>query len=55
MWYLSGLLFLIWLVLKFLLHKSGFIHILLLASISLFVVQLTAYRKVRYQQKATKD
>jgi hypothetical protein len=55
MWYLSGLLFVLWLVLKFLLHKSGFVHIILLSSISLFVVQFMTYRKTRYQQKATKD
>jgi uncharacterized membrane protein len=55
MWYLSGLLFLIWLVLKFVFHKSGFVHILLLTAISIFVVQLTAYRKTRYQEKAAKE
>ncbi len=55
MWYLSGLLFVLWLILKFAFHKSGFVHILLLTAISLFVVQFTAYRKTRYQQKVTKD
>jgi hypothetical protein len=50
MWTLSELLFLAWFVLKFLLHKGGFVHILLLTSISVFVVQLIAYRKTRYQK-----
>lgn len=55
MWYVSGFLFLAWLILKFVLHKSGFIHILLIGSISVFVVQLMAYRKTRYQRKAAED
>ena len=50
MWALSGILFIIWLVLKFLLHKGGFVHILLLGAISVFVVQFIAYRKTRYQR-----
>jgi uncharacterized membrane protein len=50
MWALSAILFIVWFVLKFLLHKSGFVHILLLSAISVFVVQLIAYRKTRYQR-----
>lgn len=50
MWVLSAALLLVWFILKFLLHKGGFVHILLLASISIFVVQLTAYRKTKYQK-----
>lgn len=50
MWALSAILFLVWFVLKFLLHKGGFVHILLLAAISIFVVQLVTYRKTRYQR-----
>lgn len=50
MWVVSGILFVVWAVLKFLLHKGGFIHMLLLGSISVFVVQLLAYRKARYQR-----
>jgi hypothetical protein len=50
MWVLSAILFLIWLLLKFLLHKGGFVHILLLGAISIFVIQFVAYRKTRYQR-----
>ncbi|HKP46527.1 MAG TPA: hypothetical protein VJT50_08000 [Pyrinomonadaceae bacterium] len=50
MWILSGGLFAIWLALKFILHKGGFVHILLLSAISIFVVQLLAYRKTRYHR-----
>jgi len=44
-----GFLF-VWFILKFLLHKGGFVHVLLLTAISLFVVQFAAFRKARYQK-----
>jgi hypothetical protein len=50
MWTVSAILFVIWVVLKLLLHKGGFVHILLLGAISVFVVQLIAYRKTRYHR-----
>jgi uncharacterized membrane protein len=50
MWALSAILFIVWFVLKFLFHKGGFVHILLLGAISIFVVQLLAYRKTRHQR-----
>jgi uncharacterized membrane protein len=50
MWVVSALLFIAWLVLKFILHKGGFVHILLLGAISVFVVQLITYRKTRYHR-----
>lgn len=52
-WVASGLL-VSWFILTFLLHKSGFVHMLLLASISIFVVQFAAYRKVKYQKSSPK-
>lgn len=39
-----------WFVLKFVFHKGGFVHTLLLAGISILVIQLVAYRKTRYQR-----
>lgn len=50
MWVFSGILLLVWFVLKFAFHKGGFIHILLLAAISVAGIQLIAYRKTRYQK-----
>ena len=55
MWAVSAILFLIWFVLKFLLHKSGFVHMLLLTAISIFVVQIIAYRKTRYHRLSSGD
>jgi hypothetical protein len=50
MWAASGALLLLWFILKFVLHKGGFIHILLLTAISIAVVQFIAYRKTRYHR-----
>jgi len=40
----------LWLALKFVLHKGGYIHMLLVAAISIAVVQLVAERKNRYHK-----
>ena len=50
-WLASLALFLAWFVLRFLLHKSGLVDILLLSAIAVFVVQLAAVRKTRYHQR----
>jgi hypothetical protein len=55
MWFVVGLLMAIWFVLKFILHKGGFVHILLLTAISVFVVQVMAHRKTRYHASCSDD
>lgn len=44
---------LVWFILKFVLHKGGFVHILLLTAISVAVVQFITYRKTRYHTPST--
>lgn len=48
MWVASAVLLAVWLVLKFLLHKGGYVHILLLLGLTLAVIQFMAERKTRY-------
>ena len=48
MWIFSGVLFVGWFILKFFLHKGGYVHILLIAAITVFVVQTLADRNTRY-------
>ena len=48
MWVVSAVILTIWLVLKFVLHKGGYVHILLLLGLSILVVQIIAYRNSRY-------
>lgn len=50
MWVVSGALLIVWFILKFLLHKGGYVHILLVGAISMIVVQLIAYRKTQYHK-----
>ena len=52
MWVASALILTIWLVLKFVLHKGGYVHILLLLGLSILVVQIAAYRNTRYHARA---
>lgn len=53
MWVVSGGLLLLWFVLKFLLHKSGYVHIILIGAISVFCIQLLAYRNTQYHRKSS--
>lgn len=53
MWFLSAALLIVWFILKFLLHKGGYVHMLLVAAISIFVVQLIAYRKTQYHKTSS--
>lgn len=50
LWLVSAIIVAIWFVLKFVLHKGGYVHILLLLGISIFVVQVVAYRKAQYHR-----
>ncbi len=53
MWIVSGGLLFVWFILKFVLHKGGYVHILLIAAISVIVVQLLAYRNTRYHKTSS--
>ncbi len=44
-WLIGIALVLIWFAEKFILHKGGFIHILLLCAISILVIQWVARRR----------
>ena len=50
MWAAVAILFGAWFVLKFVMHKGGFIHILLVTAISVLLVQVMADRKTRYHK-----
>lgn len=50
LWILGAGLIVLWFLLKSLLHKGGFVHILLLTGISLLIIEFAAYRRSRYQR-----
>lgn len=54
MWLVSGLILLVWIILKFALHKGGFVHILLITALSVAGVQFIADRKTRYHRPSAR-
>lgn len=50
MWIAFTILMALWVVFKFLLHKGGYVHMFVVAAISIAVVRLIAERKVRYHK-----
>lgn len=50
LWILGAGLLVLWFVMNVLLHKGGFVHILLLGGISLLIIQFAAYRRSCYQR-----
>jgi hypothetical protein len=55
MWLIGSVILAIWFILKFLLHKGGYVHLLLILSLSMYGVQILADRKTRYHRNAVKD
>lgn len=47
LWVVGGALVFGWLILKFLLHQTGYVHLFLQAGLSMLVVQLAAERRTR--------
>jgi hypothetical protein len=50
MWIAFTILMVLWFILKVVLHKGGYVHMMLVAAISIAVVQLIAERKNRYHK-----
>jgi uncharacterized membrane protein len=55
MWMISAGLVLLWAVLTFVLHKGGYVHIIVIGAISIFVVTLIGYRKAQYHKRHAGD
>ena len=53
MWVFNITILTIWFVAKFVLHKGGYIHILLITAITIFVIQFLGYRKTRYHRTSS--
>jgi len=50
MWVISGALALLWAILTFVLHKGGYVHIILIGAVSIFVVKLIGHRNTQYHK-----
>jgi hypothetical protein len=54
LWITGSLLLVIWLVAKFLLHKTGMVHLLLLTAIFLFVIQFAQDHRTKEYERDQK-
>ncbi|HEY8205685.1 MAG TPA: DUF5670 family protein [Pyrinomonadaceae bacterium] len=52
LWYIGSAFLAIWVIEKFLLHKGGFIHTLLLAAIGCFAVQFVQRQRTRDYERS---
>ncbi len=50
LWKVSAGLALLWALLTFVLHKGGYVHIILIGAVSIFFVHFVAYRKIQYHK-----
>jgi hypothetical protein len=51
-WWIGSGLLVFWFLLRFVIGKKGWVHLLLLAGITVLIIQLTAYRKTQYENRA---
>jgi Flp pilus assembly protein TadB len=52
LWLTGGVLFICWIITKFLLHKSGMVHLFLMAAVILCVVQFVQDRRTKEYKKS---
>ena len=52
LWLTGSLLFICWIIGKFLLHKSGMWHLFLMAAVILFVVQFVQDRRTKEYRRS---
>ena len=55
LWIVGSILMAVWVVAKFLLHKNGLVHVILLVAISSFVIQFVQDRRTKaYERSLTR-
>lgn len=54
LWFTGSLLLICWLIAKFLLHKSGMVHLFLMAAAIFFVIQFAQDRRTK-EYKESQD
>lgn len=54
LWIVGAIVTVCWLVAKFLLHKGGMIHVLLLVAAAAFVIQFVQDRRTRAYERSLK-
>jgi hypothetical protein len=55
LWITGSIVFAVWLLAKFVFHKGGMIHVILIIALSLFIIQFAQDRRTRaYQRSLTR-
>jgi hypothetical protein len=52
LWIVGSILLVIWMIEKFLLHKGGMVHVILMIAVSMFLVQFVQDRRTRAYQRS---
>ncbi len=52
LWFVGSIVVVLWLVLKFLFHKSGMVHLCLMIAVSIFVIQFVQDRRTKAYQRS---
>ncbi|MEK6337167.1 MAG: DUF5670 family protein [Acidobacteriota bacterium] len=52
LWIVGSILIAVWLVLKFLLHKGGLVHVTLLIALTSFVIQFVQDRRTKAYERS---
>jgi hypothetical protein len=54
-WWVSSALLVVWFLLRFVIGKHGWVHLLLLAGVTFLIVQIAAYRKTKYESRMKRE
>jgi Family of unknown function (DUF5670) len=52
LWIFGGLVTVLWLIAKFLLHKGGMIHTLLIVALACFIIQFAQDRRTKEYERS---
>jgi len=52
LWIIGSMLVAVWFVLKFLLHKSGLVHVALLVALTAFLIQFVQDRRTKAYERS---
>jgi hypothetical protein len=55
LWISGSLAIVVWLILKFVLHKGGMIHVILMIAVSLFITQFAQDRRTKAYERSLRD
>ena len=52
LWIAGSIMVVIWLIEKFLLHKGGMVHVILMIALSMFLIQFVQDRRTKAYQRS---